>query len=152
VLSQTCEYALRAVVFLADHQGEANTTEAIAEVTKIPVGYLAKIMQILAKAGLVSSQRGLHGGFTLERSPKDITMYEVMQCIDPIARITECPLKYAEHGTNLCSLHRRLDNAMQAVEVAFRKTTIAQLLAEESSNRPLCAFPRVGSEASSKKK
>jgi Rrf2 family protein len=143
MLSQTAEYALRAIVFLADHKGEANTSEAIAAVTKVPLGYLAKIMQQLAREGLVSSQRGLHGGFTLEKNPKELTMYDVIQCIDPILRIKECPLKIEGHGTNLCQLHRRLDNAMQAIELAFRKTTIAQLLTEPSSSHPLCAFPRV---------
>jgi Rrf2 family transcriptional regulator, nitric oxide-sensitive transcriptional repressor len=143
MLSQTAEYALRAIVFLADHPGEANTTEVIAEVTKVPVGYLAKIMQQLAKGGLVTSQRGLHGGFTLVTNPKQLAMYDVMQCVDPITRITECPLKHASHGTNLCPLHRRLDNAMQAIELAFKKTTIAQLLEEPNTSRPLCGFPHL---------
>jgi Rrf2 family protein len=143
MLSQTAEYALRAIVFLADHPKEANTSEAIAAVTKVPIGYLAKIMQQLAREGLVTSQRGLHGGFTLEKNPKELTMYDVIQCIDPILRIKECPLKIEGHGTNLCQLHRRLDNALQAIELAFRKTTIAQLLTESSSNHPLCAFPKV---------
>jgi Rrf2 family protein len=142
MLSQTAEYALRAIVFLADHPGEANTSEAIAAVTKVPIGYLAKIMQQLARDGLVSSQRGLHGGFTLEKNPRELTMYDVLQCIDPITRIKECPLKIEGHGTNLCQLHRRLDNAMQAIELAFRKTTINQLLTEPSSSHPLCSFPR----------
>lgn len=144
MLSQTCEYALRAIVFLADHPGEANTSEAIAAVTKVPIGYLAKIMQQLARGGLVSSQRGLHGGFTLLKNPKELTMYDVMQCVDPIERITECPLKLEGHGTNLCPLHRRLDNAMQALELSFKKTSIAQLLTEPTTSRPLCAFPRLG--------
>jgi Rrf2 family nitric oxide-sensitive transcriptional repressor len=143
MLSQTAEYALRAIVFLADHHGEANTTETIAETTKVPVGYLAKILQGLARAGLVLSQRGLHGGFTLLRSPNDLSMYDVMQAVDPITRITKCPLDLPDHGPNLCPLHRRLDNAMLAIETAFRKTTIAQLLAEPTGSRPLCNFPRL---------
>ncbi len=146
MLSQTSEYALRAIVFLADHHGEPNTTEVIAETTKVPVGYLAKILQGLAREGLVVSQRGLHGGFTLLRSAKDLTMYDVMQAVDPIVRITSCPLNLPGHGADLCPLHRRLDNAMMAIETAFRKTTIAQLLAEPASNRPLCNFPRLKPE------
>ena len=146
MLSQTAEYALRAIVYLADHHGENNTTETIANTTKVPVGYLAKIMQLLAKGGLVSSQRGLHGGFTLTKEPKQLTMHDVLQCVDPISRITECPLKLEGHGTNLCPLHRRLDNALMAVETAFRKTTIAQLLAEPTGSRPLCSFPRVAGD------
>ena len=143
MLSQTSEYALRAIVFLADHKGEAHTTEAIAAVTKVPIGYLAKVMQQLARSGLISSQRGLYGGFTLEKNPKELTMYDVMECMDPIPRIHECPLRLEGHGTNLCPLHRRLDNAMQALELSFKKTSIAQLLSEPTSSRPLCGFPRL---------
>lgn len=142
MLSQTTEYALRAIVYLADHHGEAQTGEKIAIATKVPLGYLAKIMQGLVKSGLVVSQRGLHGGFTLLRSPKDLTLLDVVQSVDPIVRITTCPLHLPGHGTNLCPLHRRLDNAMGAVESAFARTSIAQLLTEPGRNKPLCDFPR----------
>jgi Rrf2 family nitric oxide-sensitive transcriptional repressor len=142
MISQTTEYALRAIVFLADKHTEAHTADAIAAGTKVPVGYLAKIMQGLAKAGLVTSQRGLYGGFTLVGSPKELTIYSVVQAVDPIRRITECPLGLEGHGTNLCPLHRGLDNAMLAVETAFKKLTIHHLLNQPQTSRPLCAFPR----------
>jgi Rrf2 family nitric oxide-sensitive transcriptional repressor len=143
MISQTAEYALRAIVYLADHTKENTTTEAIAEGTKIPVGYLAKIMQGLTKAGLVASQRGLYGGFTLLKPPKELAVYDVVQAIDPIQRITTCPLGLEGHGSNLCPLHRGLDNATAAVETAFKKMTIHQLLNQPQTNRPLCAFPRI---------
>ena len=88
------------------------------------------------------SQRGLHGGFTLLRSPADLTIYDVVQAIDPIVRITTCPLNLPNHATSLCPLHRRLDNAMAAIETAFRKTSIKQLLTDPNPSKPLCAFPR----------
>ncbi len=142
MISQTAEYALRAIVFLADHAETAKTAEAIAKETKVPVGYLAKIMHSLAKAGLVTSQRGIYGGFTLNRDPKVLSMYDVVHAVDPINRITECPLDVVGHGTALCPLHRGLDNAVAAVEMAFRKMTIHQVLNQPNGNRPLCPFPR----------
>ena len=57
MITQTAEYALRAMVYLAD-QEEPRTTNAIAEKTQVPAGYLAKVMQVLSKAGLVHAQRG----------------------------------------------------------------------------------------------
>ena len=142
MISQTAEYALRAIVFLADNPTDAQTAEAIAKGTKVPVGYLAKIMQGLARNGLVTSQRGLYGGFTLARAIKELTVYDVIQAVDPIVRITECPLGLEGHGTNLCPLHRGLDNAMAAVEMAFKKLTIHHVLNQPQTNRPLCSFPR----------
>ena len=142
MLSQTTEYALRAIVYLADNQSQMHTAETIASGTKVPVGYLAKIMQGLSKARLVNSQRGLHGGFTLVKDPKELTVYDVVQAVDPIMRITTCPLGLEDHGSNLCPLHRGLDNAMGATEMAFKKMTVYQLLNQPKANRPLCSFPR----------
>lgn len=142
MLSQTVEYALRAIVFLADHQGEAHTTEAIARATKVPMGYLAKIMQGLSRSRLVTSQRGLHGGFTLVRPAGQLTVYEVVQAVDPLQRIDRCPLQLEGHGGELCPLHKTLDQAVAGVEVLFRATTIDQLLNTPGANRPLCSFPR----------
>lgn len=140
MISQTAEYALRAIVYLAG-QGEAQTTQQIAEATRVPPGYLAKVMQSLARGGLVQSQRGLHGGFTLLRSPEELTVWDVVEAVDPIQRIHTCPLGLEAHGTNLCPLHRRLDDASALVEAAFKRSTVAEMLAEPTGSAPLCEFP-----------
>jgi Rrf2 family nitric oxide-sensitive transcriptional repressor len=142
MISQTAEYALRAIVYLADHPDQAHTADAIAQGTKVPVGYLAKIMQILTKAGLVTSQHGLYGGFTLKRAARELSVYDVVQCIDPINRIHSCPLELEGHDTALCPLHRTLDNAMAATEMQFKKMTVHNLLNQPQTAHPLCAFPR----------
>ena len=128
MISQTAEYALRAVIFLADHEGESHTAHAISSVTQVPTTYLSKILQSLARAHLVTSQRGPHGGFHLTKSPDEVTVYEVVQIIDPIQRITQCPLGISEHGTNLCGLHRLLDSTALMIERQFRKVTITGAL------------------------
>lgn len=142
MISHTADYALRAIVFLADNPGEAHTTEEIARATKVPVGYLAKIMQGLVRSRLVSSQRGLHGGFMLQRDPRELTVHDVVQAVDPIPRIDRCPLQLEGHGTDLCPLHRVVDDAMARVEELFRRTTIEALIHAPGANRPLCSCPR----------
>jgi len=138
VLSQTVEYALRATVYLADQAPHPRTNEQIAEVTKVPQAYLSKVMQGLARAGLVKSLRGIHGGFVLVRPAAELTILEVVQAVDPIRRIRTCPLGLSTHGVNLCPLHRRLDDALASVENAFASTTLAEVLAEPNSSVPLC--------------
>jgi Rrf2 family nitric oxide-sensitive transcriptional repressor len=138
MFSQTAEYALRAMVHLAASTDIAQTNRQIADATRVPQPYLSKVLQNLARAGLVHPQRGLHGGFTLTRSPERITIYEVIQAVDPIKRITECPLGLSAHGSVLCPLHSRLDRAMAQVEQSFRDSTLAEILAEPSSSKPLC--------------
>ena len=140
MISQTAEYALRAIVFLADQGSSPRTNVQIAEATQIPVGYLAKVMQGLGRAKLVNSQRGLNGGFTLSRESNEITVLEVVNSIDPVRRILVCPLNLPSHGTTLCPLHRRLDDAAALVEDAFKTTTIAELLDVPRSRKPLCRF------------
>lgn len=144
MFSQTAEYALRAVVYLASQQGAARTTQEIAKATKVKIAYLSKVMQGLGRKGLVQSQRGLHGGFTLARPADELTVLDIISAVDPIRRIMNCPLGIAEH-INLCPLHRRLDQAMKLVEDALRQSTLAELLAEPDRARgipiPLCSWP-----------
>jgi Rrf2 family transcriptional regulator, nitric oxide-sensitive transcriptional repressor len=148
MFSQTAEYAIRVIVFLGTLRGEPATTRQIAAATRVPEGYLAKILQSLSRAGLVQSQRGLHGGSTLARDPSKITLYDVVNAISPLPRIVSCPLGLVSHGTKLCAVHRRLDDAVAMVEKVFRESSIAELLAENASaNIPLQELPQSPSAA-----
>jgi Rrf2 family protein len=141
MFSQKVEYALRAVVHLAAEAPAARTIEQIAAATRVPQAYLAKIVQQLVHQGVARSQRGVGGGVSLAKPPEELTLLEVVSAVDPIRRIQECPLGLAAHGVRLCPLHRRLDNALALVEDAFRRTTLAEILAEPSASVPLCDFP-----------
>lgn len=138
MISLTAEYALRAMTLLASDPGTARTVKDMAAVTKVPEGYLSKVMQALGRARLVTSQRGLHGGFTLAADPKEITILAVVNAVDPLPRIDRCPLGIESHGTQLCAVHRRLDDALALVEDAFRSSNLAELIAAPGPVRPLC--------------
>jgi Rrf2 family protein len=139
MISQTAEYALRAIVFLADQDGTPRTTVQIAGATQVPAGYLAKVMQSLSRARLVHSQRGINGGFHLCVDAQRLNVLEVINAVDPIRRFGSCPLDI--HGVNLCPLHQRLADATEMLEKALRETTIAELLKAPRSRTPLCGFP-----------
>lgn len=136
MISQTVEYALRAAVWLADQRG-SRTTQQIAEATQVPASYLSKVLQSLARAGIVHGQRGAGGGFTLARSAEEITVLAVVEAVDPIPRIERCPLGIASH-VRLCPLHRKLDDAMAHVAHAFASTTLADLVVPARGIKPLC--------------
>lgn len=138
MISDTVEYALRAVVYLAFEAPEARTTAQIAEATMVPRDYLSKILQGLAKKDIVQTQRGVGGGVWLSRTPEEVTILDVVNAVEPIKRIRTCPLALSSHGTRLCPLHKRMDAALAAVETAFRNTTLAEVLAEPSDSVPLC--------------
>ena len=141
MFSQTVEYALRAVTHLAAQSPACQTTDQIALATLVPKAYLSKVLQNLCRAGVVQSQRGVGGGMTLIKSPEDLCILEVVDAVDPIRRIRECPLGLAAHGTRLCPLHKKLDSALALVEAAFRDTTLADVLRTPSKSKPLCPFP-----------
>jgi Rrf2 family protein len=138
MLSQTVEYALRAVVQLASISPEASTTSELSEITKVPPAYLVKVLQMLVRGGIVSSQRGASGGVSLAEPPEKLTILDIVDATDPIQRIKTCPLDLKSHGTKLCPLHRRLDSALAQVEEAFANTTLAEVIGDSSRIKPLC--------------
>lgn len=142
MFSQTVEYALRAVAFLADHAPVACTTDQISAATKVPKPYLSKVLQNLGRFDIVRSQRGIGGGVTLVKTPEELTILEVVNAVEPIVRIDVCPLGLKSHGKQLCPLHRRLDNALASVEQSFKNTTLAELLSEPTGSYPLCEQPK----------
>jgi len=144
MFSQTTEYALRAAVFLADAPDRSHTAQQIAELTQVPRDYLAKVLRSLSRAGLVLAQRGKHGGFSLTRPPEHITIYDVVEAVDPLPRIRSCPLNLRSHRKQLCPLHRKLDAAFATVERELRGATLAQMLAGGASEvRPLCEIEEI---------
>ena len=137
MFSRTAEYALRAVVFLAEGSETRYTTQAIAHTTQIPPGYLSKVLNSLARAGVLTAQRGLYGGFILSRSPTQISVLEVIQAVDPLKRIVKCPLNLEAHKDQLCPLHSRLDASIAMIQADLERSSIADLL-----SRP--TFRKVG--------
>lgn len=144
MISQTAEYALRAIVHLATHNMGQRTSQQIADATRVPGPFLSKVLQNLSRARLVKAQRGVRGGFHLARKPSEITVLEVVNAVDPVQRIHSCPLALKEHEGTLCPLHRRLDDAAAKLEEAFGSTTIADIVGEALRNTRQgrrCAFP-----------
>jgi Rrf2 family protein len=140
-MNQSVEYALRAVVWLAAHPELPVSTPGIAKSTKVPPGYMSKVLQALARAGLVASNPGRTGGFRLARTPEKISVLDVVNALGAFERICHCPLGLRSHGDGLCPLHRRLDRIAEMVEQAYAETTIAEVVAETTPLKALCETP-----------
>ncbi|MGP1346106.1 MAG: RrF2 family transcriptional regulator [Phycisphaerales bacterium] len=139
LLSDACEYGLRAVLWLAQRPGQAQKVREIAEGTKAAPGYLVKVLQSLTKAGILSAQRGSLGGFTLLRNPAELTVLDIINAIDPIERIETCPLGIEAHGECLCPMHKRIDDAFGLIEASFANSRIAELMERRTASDSLCA-------------
>ena len=90
-LTKKADYGLMALKYLAEHvDAGAQSAKDIAEAYHIPPPLLAKILQTLARAGLLVSHAGTNGGYALARAAKEISAFEVIRAIDGPLFITSC--------------------------------------------------------------
>jgi len=115
------------MALISQVEGRATATE-IAEQTRVPARYMSKVLQTLSEAGLVESQRGPTGGFWLTKSPEDISLLDVVDCIQPIERITKCPINLEEHCDELCPLHLELDDLAAIARKKLGSTSLASVM------------------------
>lgn len=130
MVSLTADYALRAILLLANQEhSRAISADEIAIATGAPRNYMAKVLNVVAKAGLVTSMRGPSGGFSLALPAAGITLGRIIDLFDTVPLNPRCML-----GSRPCDLTRpcRAHDAWTAVTSArrspFLNTTIADLL------------------------
>lgn len=139
MFSTTTEYALRVMAALAMSPESLVPTSALAGITKVPGNYLAKVLQQLASASLVTGRRGVGGGYKLARPATDIKLLEIIHVVGSLHRITTCPLGLASHGPNLCPLHKTMDHAAEVLMNLFEGVSLQSLVDDPNyPNRPLC--------------
>lgn len=140
MITQTSEYALRTVAYLATVDNQIARRSDIAESVQVSVAYLTKVLRDLEAAGIVQVKRGPNGGYSLLKSPDALSVYDVVSAVEQLQRIQKCPLGIVGHQ-KLCPLHDSLDHAAALVEQHFKGTTIAELLPKRISTKG-CKFPR----------
>jgi Rrf2 family protein len=145
MLSRRAKYALRAMIFLADHRGAAPVSvRDIAQDLKIPRAFLEQIFSELKRANLLVATRGKQGGFLLSRLPKDINLAEIIRHIDGPLALAPCASQTAFRQCSdcvdlrICQLRPALIAARDATAKILEKTTLAQAAAEKTPpNRPV---------------
>jgi Rrf2 family protein len=130
MLSTTSDYALRAILVLARrHGGRPVRADEIADATGAPRNYLAKTLNALAKAGVVTSARGPLGGFALAVEPEALTLARVVDCFDEPQPRTRCMLGTGPcDPDHPCAAHHGWTAITAARREPLAKTTIADLL------------------------
>lgn len=128
MISQTAQYALRAVVCLAHTSQNSLTTEQLAEMTKVPLMYLAKVMQALVRADIVTSKPGKAGGFSLKILPHELSLNTVIEAIDAPQGIEVYPLDMQSYGSILRPLYQKLSQMDALVRKECSKILIKDLI------------------------
>ena len=134
MLTQTSEYALRAMCALAARPGETVPAAELATQAGVPPPYLAKIMQQLAATNFVNGRRGIGGGYALAVDPKNVTALEIVMALGPI-RKPRTNAELDELGDGFKALHERLDKAASGVLEVFQVSSIAELAQDISAIR-----------------
>lgn len=131
MLTRTAGYALHAVLTIAEQGDDGRTVRAneIAESLSIPANYLAKILQTLARSGVLVSERGRNGGFRLAAPPTEIRLLDVVDPFDDLGRERQCLLG---RGTCTdvggCPAHKEWRAASGPAFKFFESHTVASLL------------------------
>jgi Rrf2 family protein len=134
MLSNTGEYALRAMIHLAEHEGEGPVrVEDVAAALQVPRNYLSKILHTLVKRGILGSLRGPRGGFELAVPATLVSLYDVVEPFDDIEARRTCLLGgVACDDAQPCPVHGRWKGVATEVALFFRETKLADVVADGS--------------------
>lgn len=129
VLSQTSEYALRIMAYLAQQPADAFVPAIAMEgKVKVPANYRSKILNQLGRAGLLESTRGRGGGFRLSRPASEMRIVDVVTPFEPAGTAHTCILGRSRcRDAAPCSAHHRWRELGEARDQYLRSTTIADL-------------------------
>jgi Rrf2 family protein len=131
-LTKKADYALMAMKHLAEHSAEGSrSAKDVADAYGIPPEALAKILQRLAKAGLLQSQHGTNGGYTLGRPAHTISAFEVIQAIDGPLFITSCITVRGEcDQSDRCNIREPLRKVNESIEAVLKRIKISHMQEE----------------------
>ena len=133
MISQTAQYALRAVVCLALYPRGLMTTGQLAEMTKVTPEYLSKVMQALVRADLVTSKPGKTGGFSLKAPPETLSILTIVDAIDSPEGGGSYSLAMQTYGNVLRPLHQRLSQLNASIRRECGKIYISELIPPQGS-------------------
>lgn len=132
MLSQSGQYAIRAMVALASRGGaEPLDAARLASSLNLPSNYLSKILQALARDGLLRATRGIHGGYCLARPLEQITLYAIVAPFEHLSRQHFCLMGRPNCGYDgCCALHTRWRPVVDAYLGFLQQSTLADLVDE----------------------
>ena len=130
-LSKKAEYGLIAIRHIASHRGEVVTAKEISEAYRIPFELLAKVLQRLAKAGLVVSHQGVHGGYTLARPPDEVRVAAIINAVEgsqPV--IAQCLSQGPDSCEvfSVCTIKSPLTKVQANIDRAFYDMTLSEIV------------------------
>jgi Rrf2 family protein len=139
VITRATEYAIRTVIYLAQQpQSEIVLKKDICRTQNVTPAFLTKILQPLIKVGIVSSQRGVGGGFLLAKDPGEITLLDILEAEEGRLKLNHCLIdNEACHRDSHCSAHEVWQEAQDEMVQTLKKYSVAELVRREKEKLAL---------------
>lgn len=138
MLSKTCEYALRAMIYIAQQSRDGSTTniKKIAAEINSPELFIGKILQALSKHGFLKSSKGRNGGFYISDAEAKHSLADIITAIDGDKMFAGCGLGLAYCSeTNPCPIHNTYKAARDQLYEIYGKTTLSQFRTEKCGEK-----------------
>ncbi len=131
MLNQSSQHAVRAMAHLALAGSEWVRARDLAEAADVPFHYLAKLLGQLVRVGALEATRGKHGGYRLAKPAEEITLFEVIDTIEPLTGPRQCLLSRRDcDGDKPCAIHDRWAQTVSDVYAFLQSTTLADIVNE----------------------
>ncbi|RLB77228.1 MAG: Rrf2 family transcriptional regulator [Deltaproteobacteria bacterium] len=143
VITRATEYAVRAVIFLAQQQKDSIVLKKdICRTQEVTPAFLTKIFQPLIKAGIVNSQRGVGGGFLLAKDPSEVNMLDILEAEEGKLKLNHCLIDtdFCQRDA-YCSAHEVWYDAQREMAEVLKRYSIADLVSREKENLQLLKNP-----------
>lgn len=129
-LSKLADYGIVIMTHLARPAGGQSSAQAIAQATRIPQPTASKILKALARHGLLRSQRGVNGGYELERPADDITVAQIIVALDGPIAVTDCVDGAVGSCVieRLCPARTNWERINAAIRDALNGVTLAEMV------------------------
>ena len=131
MLSNTCKYALRALIYLGKYSEDDKRIgiKKISEDLNLSSPFLGKILQNLVKQKLLISTKGPNGGFALGKKANEITLWDIVTKVDGEEFFTNClislePCKTHDSSRPLCPVHNQYDKLRTEITLFYKQTTL----------------------------
>jgi len=135
MISNTCKYGIRALVYLASklEESENINIKQISKDLNLPTPFLAKIFQQLVRYKILYSSKGPHGGFHFAKDPEKISVYDIISIIDGNELFENCVIhnrtcKSVDKENILCPIHNKIADIRDRLKTVFKETTIHNLV------------------------
>ena len=129
IIAKDVDYAVRALLYLAQNKGDKVTISELARNLGISRPFLRKILQNLAKTGILDSNKGKGGGFVLKQAPKDILLSDLVNALHGEINIIDCEIKGKVcSNKKICGLRKRVKSIESNIVKQLRGVTIASLV------------------------